>query len=46
MRLRALLGFSLLVLAAACTTDITSPSTSRAPTTHQADGVPTAGSGG
>lgn len=47
MRLKALLGLTVLLLLTACTTDPTGPSTSRAPTAEQADGGPgTYGSGG
>lgn len=47
MRLKALLAISALLLAAACASDPTGPSTSRTPTVLRADGgLPTMGSGG
>ncbi|HET7228841.1 MAG TPA: hypothetical protein VFJ16_02430 [Longimicrobium sp.] len=47
MRLKALLAISALLLAAACTADVTAPSTSRTPTVQRADGgLPIMGSGG
>jgi hypothetical protein len=47
MRLKALLGLFALVFVTACSSDITSPSTSRAPATHQNEtGTNTVGSGG
>ena len=47
MRLKALLAISTLLLAAACASDVTAPSTSRTPTVQRADGgLPIMGSGG
>jgi hypothetical protein len=47
MRLKALLAIFTLLLAGACASDVTGPSTSRTPTVQRADGgTNTLGSGG